>query len=76
MSAKRSSKLYGQPSETLFYNPGLYILFINTCIFFPESIMSGWTYIRGGLITGGIFKCLSLYVYIFIFKLAYNQQGI
>ena len=61
-AAKRRSKLLAQPSETLLYNSGLYILFINKQIskkegLYSRALITGrtymfqiwWAYIRVGL---------------------------
>lgn len=58
IAAKRWSKILGQPSETLLYISGLYILSINIQIsFFPRKDLY-----PGGLISEGAFNRKDLYV--------------
>ena len=58
MVAKRRSKKLGQPSETVLYNFGLYVLFINIQIsFFPKRACN-----PGGLISQRAYNRRDLYV--------------
>ena len=47
MATKRRSKIIEQPSETLLYNSGLYILFINIQFFSKRAYIYGGLYPRG-----------------------------
>ena len=58
MTTKRRSKILGQSSEMLFYDSGLYILFINIQIlFFPKKGLY-----PGGLMSEGAYNRKDLYV--------------